>query len=155
MTRAALLATFLLLAACREPDVVAPPRDLQLIDYAPQLNVDLRRMTRTSSGLYLEDVRTGDGDEAKPGDTIRMLYAGYLPDGTLVEEIRDADRTPPFVLGAGRIIPGWEEGIPGMREGGIRKLVIPPSLGFGASGRSPVPPNAVLVFDLELISADR
>ena len=155
MTRAPLLATLLLLAACREPDVVAPPRDLQLIDYAPELNVDLERMTRTSSGLYLQDVRTGVGDEANTGDTIRLLYAGYLPDGTLVEAILDADRTPPFVLGAGRTIPGWEEGIPGMRVGGVRKLVIPPALGFGPSGRAPVPPNAVLVFDLELLSAER
>jgi FKBP-type peptidyl-prolyl cis-trans isomerase FkpA len=155
MTRAPLLATLLLLAACREPDVVAPPRDPQHIDYAPELNVDLEHMTRTSSGLYVQDVRAGDGAVARPGDTIRLLYAGYLPDGTLVEAIQDAERTPPFVLGAGRIIPGWEEGIPGMREGGLRKLIIPPALGFGASGRAPVPPNAILVFDIQLLSADR
>jgi FKBP-type peptidyl-prolyl cis-trans isomerase len=155
MTRAPLFAIVLLLAACREPDMVAPPPDLQQIDYAPELDVDLTHMTRTGSGLYLQDLRTGDGDTAKEGDTVRVLFAGWLPDGTLVEAIRDADRTPPVVLGAGHIIRGWEEGIPGMREGGIRKLVIPPELGFGASGRKPVPPNSVLVFEIELISAQR
>jgi FKBP-type peptidyl-prolyl cis-trans isomerase len=112
-------------------------------------------MTRTSSGLYLQDVRAGAGEVAKAGDTVRLLYAGSLPDGTLVEAILDEARTPPFVLGSGRIIPGWEEGIPGMRVGGMRKLVIPPDLGFGATGRAPVPPNAILVFDIELLSAER
>jgi FKBP-type peptidyl-prolyl cis-trans isomerase FkpA len=155
MTRPSLLAIVLLLAACREPDVIAPPRDPQQIEYAPELNVDLDDMTRTSSGLYLQDVRAGAGEVAKAGDTVRLLYAGYLPDGTLVEAILDEARTPPFVLGSGRIIPGWEEGIPGMRVGGMRKLVIPPDLGFGATGRAPVPPNAILVFDIELLSAER
>jgi FKBP-type peptidyl-prolyl cis-trans isomerase len=152
MARALLLATVLALAACREPDMIAPPQDPRQIDYAPQLHVDFRNMTRTQSGLYYQDVRTGRGAVAMIGDTVRLLYAGYLPDGTLVEARLDTASAAAIPLGAGHLIAGWEEGIPGMREGGIRKLIIPPELGFGTEGRPPVPPNAILVVDIELLA---
>ena len=151
MTRPPLLAAILLLAACREPDMVAPPQDPQQVSYAPELRVDLSRMTRTQSGVYYEDVRVGAGEVAEAGDTIRLLYAGYLPDGTLVEARLTPEEAAPVVLGGGAIIAGWNEGIPGMRAGGRRKLVVPPELGFGSVGRRPVPPNTVLVFDIEIL----
>ena len=151
MTRLPLLATVLILAACREADTFAPPPDPQQLAYAPELHVDLHAMTRTASGLYLLDVRLGDGDQVADGDTVRILYAAWLPNGTLVEARSTPAEPAEFVLGDGTVIAGWEEGISGMREGGLRKLVIPPDLGFGRSGKPPVPPNAILVVDIELL----
>jgi FKBP-type peptidyl-prolyl cis-trans isomerase len=151
MTRSLLLAMTLLLAACREPDMVAPPPDPQQITYAPELDVHLDKMIRTASGLYYEDIRVGEGELAEEGDTVRLLYAGYLPNGTLLEARRIPSEAAPVVLGSGDIIAGWEEGIRGMRAGGIRKLVVPPQLGFGRIGRPPVPPNAIVVFDIEIL----
>jgi peptidylprolyl isomerase len=155
MARAPLIAALLLVAACRQPDIIAPPRDPQQVVYAPELHVDIGAMTRTNSGLFYQDVRLGGGDVAMAGDSIRLLYAGYLTNGTLVEARLDTANAAPIVLGKDNVIAGWEEGIPGMREGGLRKLVIPPELGFGSQGRRPVPPNAILVFDIELLTAAR
>ena len=152
MPRSPLLGAILLLAACREADVVAPPQDPQQVNYAPELQVDLSKMIRTESGLYYADIRVGDGELAERGDTVRLLYAGYLPNGTLLEARLTPTEAAAVVLGAESIIDGWNEGIPGMRAGGVRKLVVPPELGFGKLGKRPVPPNAVLVFDLEILA---
>ncbi|MEZ4414734.1 MAG: FKBP-type peptidyl-prolyl cis-trans isomerase [Gemmatimonadota bacterium] len=110
------------------------------------LNVDLAQMTRLDGGLYIQDLRVGTGAEASVGDGVQMGYTGWLPDGTLFD-----GGTISFSLGQGRVIQGWERGIPGMRVGGLRKLVIPASLGYGNQGIGPIPPNSVLVFDVELL----
>ena len=119
-------------------------------DFADLLNVDLNGMTRTASGLYLQDLEVGSGDEAVAGRTVSVLYEGWLPNGTLFDSGRK--EAVVFPLGAGRVIRGWEEGIAGMRVGGTRKLVIPPHLAYGEGGVPPViPENATLVFDIELL----
>ncbi len=139
------------LAACGGEDEgsTAP---LTNADFAPELNVDLSAMMRTASGLYLQDLQVGSGDEAVAGTTVSVHYEGWLPNGTKFDSSRD--RNDPFVfqLGAGLVIGGWDEGVAGMRVGGIRKLVIPPHLAYGAAGRGSIPGDATLVFDIELLS---
>ena len=110
-------------------------------------------MTQTASGLYLQDLQVGSGDEAVAGTTVSVHYEGWLPNGTKFDSSRDRDDPFVFRLGAGLVIGGWDEGVAGMRVGGIRKLVIPPDLAYGAAGAgSSIPANATLVFDIELLS---
>jgi FKBP-type peptidyl-prolyl cis-trans isomerase len=121
-------------------------------DYATELGVDLGAMEATGSGLYVLDVREGDGEEATIGDTVVVHYTGWLPNGMKFDSSRDRAEPFTFVLGEGRVIPGWEEGVAGMKVGGQRRLVIPPHLGYGPIGAGDViPPDATLVFDVELL----
>jgi len=121
-------------------------------DFAPALNVDLDAMVHTVSGLYFQDLEVGQGDEAAAGASVTVHYEGWLSDGTKFDSSRDRGQPFTFVLGAGFVIPGWEEGVAGMRVGGLRKLVIPPSLAYGVAGVPPtIPGNATLVFDIELL----
>jgi FKBP-type peptidyl-prolyl cis-trans isomerase len=101
----------------------------------------------TESGLKYEEVECGEGEEAGRGDTVSVKYRGTLENG------KEFDAgTYPFQIGAGAVIPGWEEGIAGMKVGGKRKLIIPPDLAYGPQGSPPViPPNATLIFDVELL----
>ena len=106
----------------------------------------------TASGLKYQDMVIGTGAEATLGRTVRVHYTGWLADGTKVDSSVDRGQPIEFPLGTPDLIQGWNEGIAGMKVGGKRKLTIPPSLGYGAAGRAPrVPPNATLVFDIELI----
>lgn len=119
--------------------------------YAPELNVDLDAMRRTDSGLYIQDIQEGSGDPVQNGSTAVVHYTGWLPDGTEFDSSRGGDPFPVNV-GAGRVIDGWEEGLVGMQPGGQRRLILPPSLAYGAAGAGGViPPNATLVFDIELL----
>jgi FKBP-type peptidyl-prolyl cis-trans isomerase len=120
--------------------------------FAPQLNVDLDAMQRTPSGLYVQDVREGSGQPAQPGDRVAVHYTGWLPDGREFDSSRPRGEPFVFGLGQGEVIRGWDEGVAGMRPNGQRRLVIPPDLAYGASGAGGViPPNATLVFDVELL----
>lgn len=104
------------------------------------------------------DLRAGTGAEAVNGRTLSVNYTGWLYAPTQPEQKgqqfdSSAGRGPfPFVLGAGRVIQGWERGVPGMRVGGLRRLVIPPELGYGSQGAPGIPPNSTLVFDVELLA---
>ena len=138
------------LAACGgDEDPTAP---LTTADFASELNVDLSAMTQTASGLYLQDLLVGSGDEAVAGTTVSVHYEGWLPNGTKFDGSRDSNDPFGFILGVGEVIGGWDEGVVGMRVGGMRKLVIPPHLAYGAAGRASIPGNATLVFDIELLS---
>lgn len=118
---------------------------------APELGIDLDEMTETSSGLLLRDVVVGEGPEATPGAEVRVHYTGWLTNGREFDSSRSRNQPFSFPLGAGRVIPGWDEGVVGMRVGGQRQLVIPPELGYGRRGAGPIPPGATLVFDVELL----
>jgi FKBP-type peptidyl-prolyl cis-trans isomerase FkpA len=106
----------------------------------------------TPSGLVYEDVKAGSGAEAKAGQMVTVHYTGWLTDGTKFDSSKDRNEPFQFALGRGQVIRGWDEGVAGMKVGGIRKLTIPPDLGYGPRGAGGViPPNATLVFDVELL----
>lgn len=102
--------------------------------------------------LLIEDIEPGQGKGAERGDGVILHYIGMLTDGTIFDSSYDKERTFSFIIGQGRVIPGWEIGIEGMRQGGKRRLTIPPELGYGESGvRGMVPSNATIIFEIELI----
>lgn len=102
--------------------------------------------------LGIEDVSIGTGAEARAGQTVAVHYVGTLTDGTKFDSSRDRGEPFTFTLGAGQVIQGWELGVSGMREGGVRNLVIPPELGYGERDLGAIPPNSTLLFEVELIS---
>jgi len=102
--------------------------------------------------LIIEDLQMGEGKSAQKGKKITVHYTGWLTDGTKFDS--SLDRRQPFtlILGAGQVIEGWDKGFDGMKEGGKRKLTIPPEMGYGVHGAGGViPPNATLVFEVELL----
>jgi peptidylprolyl isomerase len=102
--------------------------------------------------LQVDDVKVGSGAEATPGKTVTVHYVGTLTNGSKFDSSRDRGQGFTFPLGAGRVIQGWDQGVAGMKVGGVRKLTIPPELGYGARGFPPViPPNSTLVFEVELL----
>jgi FKBP-type peptidyl-prolyl cis-trans isomerase FkpA len=108
--------------------------------------------TTTASGLQFEELVVGSGNTATAGQKVSVHYTGWLTNGTKFDSSKD--RGDPFVfpLGKGHVIKGWDEGVAGMKVGGKRKLTIPPQLGYGARGAGGViPPNATLVFEVELL----
>ncbi len=108
----------------------------------------------TESGLIYEDLTLGTGNEAIAGQRVSVHYTGWLTDGQKFDSSKDRNDPFAFPLGAGHVIKGWDEGVQGMKEGGVRKLTIPPHLGYGARGAGGViPPNATLVFEVELLQA--
>ena len=121
------------------------------MDFAQTLGVDLKTMTQTPTGLYYRDLVAGKGDASVAGRDVTVHYSGWLPDGTKFDSSKDRNEPFVFRLGARKVIAGWDEGVAGMKVGGTRKLVIPPSLGYGSRGTGPIPPNSTLVFDVELL----
>ena len=106
----------------------------------------------TPSGLIYVDLSEGEGEAAQAGQRVSVHYTGWLTDGTKFDSSKDRNDPFDFPLGAGHVIRGWDEGVQGMKEGGVRKLTIPPHLGYGARGAGGViPPNATLVFEVELL----
>ena len=104
------------------------------------------------SNLIIEDIETGSGKTTEKGKRISVHYSGYLTDGSKFDSSLDRGQPLTIILGVGQVIRGWDEGFGGMREGGKRKLTIPPEMGYGARGAGGViPPNATLVFEVELL----
>jgi FKBP-type peptidyl-prolyl cis-trans isomerase len=110
----------------------------------------------TASGLQYWDIVVGTGATANSGNTVKVHYTGFLTTGEKFDSSRDRGEPFSFPLGAGQVIKGWDEGVAGMKVGGQRQLRIPPALGYGASGAGgAIPPNATLIFDVELLEVDK
>ena len=107
----------------------------------------------TDSGLKFEDTTVGDGTVASKGQTVSVHYTGWLENGTKFDSSKDRNDPFEFKLGAGQVIRGWDEGVAGMKVGGVRRLTIPPQLGYGDRGAGGViPPKATLIFEVELLA---
>ncbi len=108
----------------------------------------------TASGLQIEKITEGAGQAPKAGDTVRVHYTGWLTNGTKFDSSVDRGRPFEFTLGRGEVIRGWDEGVATMKVGDKVRLTLPPELGYGARGAGGViPPNATLVFEVELQAA--
>jgi FKBP-type peptidyl-prolyl cis-trans isomerase len=147
MRASPILAFLVVLSACR------PGGDRSSAGgFSAELGIDTAAMTKTPNGLQYQDVKVGQGAEAKRGSTAVVHYTGWLTDGKKFDSSRDRGTPFDFEVGAGQVIAGWDLGVAGMKVGGQRKLVIPADLGYGAAGAPPViPPGATLVFDVELL----
>ena len=117
-------------------------------EFDSSLSVDLTAMTKTASGLYVQDVTVGTGAVATRGSVANVRYSGWLENGVRFDAGDYA-----FRLGTGEVVDGFDEGVTGMRVGGKRRIVVPPNLGYGTRGVfGVIPPDAHLLFDLELLS---
>lgn len=134
--------------SCGPPPPAQPiPQDA----FAPELGIDLTRMERTESGLYIQTLRRGSGAVADTGRTVVVHYEGWLPDGRRFDSSRARHEPLEFPLGMDVVIDAWDEGIAGMRVGELRRLVVPSELGYGARGSGAIPPHSPLVFQVELL----
>jgi peptidylprolyl isomerase len=112
------------------------------------------KVAMTPGGVKIEIIKEGQGPMPKKGQTVAVHYTGTLPNGTKFDSSRDRNQPISFVLGAGRVIKGWDEAIAEMKVGTRAKITIPPAMGYGDKGAGGViPPNATLIFDVELMEA--
>lgn len=112
------------------------------------------KIINMDNGLQIQDEAVGTGAEAVSGKKVTVNYVGTLVDGTKFDSSYDHGAPFSFNLGAGEVISGWDQGVNGMKVGGKRKLVIPPSLGYGSQTVGPIPANSTLVFEVELLSVE-
>jgi peptidylprolyl isomerase len=109
--------------------------------------------SQSLNGVIINDIAVGQGALVKNGQTLSVHYILSLSDGTVVQNSKDFGTPFKFTLGAGEVIPGWEQGFAGMKVGGVRTIVIPPELAYGSNQVGPIPPNSTLIFTVELLDA--
>ena len=133
----------------------ADPSANSLVPMTTTINGKTVPLKFMPGGLKYYDIVVGTGPSPKPGQTVSVRYTGTLLDGTKFDSSYDRGQAPfDFNLGAGQVIPGWDEGVATMKAGGKRRLIIPSTLAYGANPPTPaIPPNATLVFDVELVGA--
>jgi FKBP-type peptidyl-prolyl cis-trans isomerase len=141
-------------AACggksTEPRPAVP---IEQTTFASSLGVNLAQSTKLPSGMYYRDITVGTGTTLAAGNAVTVYYVGAFANGEQFDS-RQAPSAPyPFTLGAGRVIPGWDQGLVGMKVGGRRQLIIPPELAYGPNDYGPIPGNSVLVFTVDAVSA--
>ena len=151
------LAAVAVLAACdlstepNVPDPIDPANDF----YAPITGVDIKSMTKLSSGVYQKDITVGEGGVVAANDSVQIHYTGYLPNGTIFDTSKQTNRKPlEFLVGKSVYLPAFESAVIGMQPGGVRLIVIPTALAYGPVGRAEagIPPNTNLVFKIEFIT---
>lgn len=155
----------LALAACSSEPTGPRPVPIEETHFAPSLGIDLAAMTRLETGVYIQDRVVGEGVAAEEGDSLWVHYQLWLPDGTLIQnskEINKDEPVPLVLVGPPRgVIAGWVDGIPGMRVGGTRLLVVPSERGYGSTamrdgrGNVIIPAYSNLVFEVELVDVRR
>lgn len=131
--------------ACSDNTPFAP--NVATANYAPSLGVDIANSVRTASGLYYRDITVGAGTLVPDATskTVATQYQGFLRSGVAFDSGSFS-----FVTGTGAVIDGYDEGVRGMRVGGVRQLIIPPSLGYGSSGSGSIPGNSILIFNVRV-----
>ncbi len=137
--------------------VVNKSNDNTLNNTPPMENTEQNSNNKVikENGLIMEDVKVGSGAQAQAGDNIAVHYTGTFDDGTIFDSSKTQGAPFSFILGAGQVIPGWDQGFEGMKIGGVRKLVIPPALAYGLQGiPGAIPPNATLNFEVELLGIE-
>jgi FKBP-type peptidyl-prolyl cis-trans isomerase len=141
--------SLVLLVSCHH----ATPGDIKSTKFDPALHVELDSSTMLPSGVYYRDITVGGGQTVTTGDMVAVNYVGWLADGKQFDATPTGGPPFTFQLGAGSVIQGWDQGVAGMKVGGRRQLIIPPSLGYGAAGagNGVIPPNAILVFVVDLV----
>jgi FKBP-type peptidyl-prolyl cis-trans isomerase len=151
MIRKLLLATAALtvLAGCNQATEQGASSN-QAADNAA-ISTDAKVTTKTGLKYTILKEGAADAPVAKAGDTVSVHYTGYLTNGSKFDSSVDRNQPFEFPLGAGRVIPGWDEGVAGMKVGEKRKLVIAPELGYGSRDMGQIPPNSTLVFEVELL----
>ena len=148
----ALAAALVTASACGSstaPKTATP--DIATTTFAPSLGVNLAAMTKMANGVYYRDLSVGTGAPIDTGSKVQVRYAGFLVDGSLFDQSKPTDAPFSFTLGAGAVIKGWDQGVVGMKLGGQRQLVIPPDLGYGQSGSTNIPSEAILVFVITVV----
>ena len=132
----------------------APEANTSVIPNRPlALPTAIGETKTTPAGVKYTTTKEGTGAVAKPGQSIIVHYVGTLDDGRKFDSTRDRDKTATFAIGVGAVIKGWDEAVPGMKIGEIRKLDVPPAAGYGAQGKGDaIPPNANLHFEIELVN---
>lgn len=127
--------------------------NIKVVDEVDGMDTNTNIMTeKNTNGFLVEDLKVGEGKEAKKGDIVSVHYTGTFQDGTKFDSSLDRNIPFDFEIGVGSVIQGWDEGVPGMRVGGKRKLTIPSEMAYGATGQGIIPANATLLFDIELIT---
>jgi FKBP-type peptidyl-prolyl cis-trans isomerase len=148
LTALAAVPLLVLVAACgdssTEPIV---PQVIEEVTFDPALEIDLSQMTKLSSGVYIQTLDEGSGDGAAAGATVDVAYVGFLTTGVVFNA-----GAFDFVLGGGRVLPGFDEGVTGMKVGERRLVIVPPGQAYGLSPRGNIPGGSILIFDLEVRS---
>ncbi len=140
-----LLAAAVAIPACSQKEIQPSAAGKQVSAAEP-------KSVTTASGLTYVDLAVGNGPSPNPGKPVNVHYTGWLENGTKFDSSVDRGQPFTFVIGAGQVIPGWDEGVMTMKVGGKRKLIIPSRLGYGAAGAGGViPPDATLIFEVELL----
>jgi len=134
--------------------VAAASRPTKLTDYKPAKPTKKGETLTTEGGVKYETIREGSGPELQSGQKGVVQYEGKLKDGTVFDSTRSSHTPRSFVFGSHQVIDGWDEGVPGMKVGEIRKLTIPPNKAYGKLGKPPIPPNATLIFEVELVGIE-
>lgn len=140
------------------PDFVYDPQVIEETQFADTLGIDLSEMTENQYGVYTLDLAVGEGTVVENGTEFSVNYTGWLSNGVEFDSgALNASNHPnlrPYRIGAGDIIPGFEIGLLGMRPGGTRRFIIPPELAYGAQNVGPIPAGSILIFEVELLTAN-